>query len=198
MNISRDILSHFTSPFFPAGSTDDIEGGRKEFAADSFLLDGFTAGIWTPAKIQKKRKRRSGPEYTPEDRCSSMFYRNYIQPAREDVSVEESIRNEYSKKGRRFRRRFRVPYCIFEEICASLVDEGYYKGGRCANGWLKVELELLVLASLRLLGSGSTFDLAEEFTNVSAGAIRSFFQKKFWTVVNLYLNGTMHLGFCFV
>ena len=40
-------------------------------------------------------------------------------------------------------------------------------------------LELLVLASLRLLGSGCTFDLAEELTNVNSNTIRDFFQKKF-------------------
>ena len=46
-------------------------------------------------------------------------------------------------------------------------------------GCSKVCFELLVLASLRLLGSGCTFDLVEEFTNVNAMTIRDFFQKKF-------------------
>ena len=124
-----------------------------------------------PEPLERKRKKRSAPEYTPEDRCSSMFYRNYIQPAGEDVSMEVSIRNEYSKKGKRFRRRFRVPYCIFEEICSSMQEEGYYRGGKCRNGWPKVEVELLVLASLQLLGSGCTYDLAEECTNVAQGTI---------------------------
>ena len=93
--------------------------------------------------------------------------------------MENSIRNEYSKMGKRFRQRFRVPYSIFEEICSSLIEEGYYQAGRCANGWPKVEIELLVLASLRLLGSGCSFDLVEECTNVHAHTICKFFQQKF-------------------
>ena len=82
-----------------------------------------------------------------------------------------SIHNEFSKKGKRFRRRLHVPYCIFEEICTSLREEGYYKDGKCWNGWTKVEVELLVLVSLCLLGSGCTFDLVEECTNVAQGTI---------------------------
>ena len=108
-----------------------------------------------------------------------MFYKSYIQPAGEDVSVDLSIHNPYSKKGKRFRRRFRVPYSIFQEICTLMQEEGYYKGGKCRNGWPKVEVELLVLASLRLLGSGCTYDLVEECTNVAQGTIRLFFQNKF-------------------
>ena len=60
-----------------------------------------------------------------------------------------------------------------------MVEEGFYVLGRCANGWPKVGLELLVLASLRLLGSGCIFDLVEDFMNVSVCTIRDFFQKKF-------------------
>ena len=60
-----------------------------------------------------------------------------------------------------------------------MVEEGYFLEGRCRNGWPKVMLELLVLASLQILGSGCTFDLAEEFTNVSSITIREFFQQKF-------------------
>ena len=120
-----------------------------------------------PEKLETKRKRRSGPQYTPEDRCNSLFYKNYIAPAKDDVPVEVSIRNPSSKLGKRFRKRFRVPYGMFEEICRSLVEEGFFMAGCCITGWPKVMLELLVLAGLRVLGSGCTYDLAEELTNVS-------------------------------
>ena len=43
----------------------------------------------------------------------------------------------------------------------------------------KIEIELLVLACLRILGSCCTFDLDEESTNVSDCTIRLFLQKKF-------------------
>ena len=58
-------------------------------------------------------------------------------------------------------------------------EEGYYRGGKRRNGWPKVEVELLVLASLRLLGSGCTYDLAEEFTSVGQETLRCFFQNIF-------------------
>ena len=184
VNISRSAVNQFTSSFLSAGGAGDTQTSGVSCdtigsITDTFSADGFTSGMWTPEKLERKRKRRSAPEYTPEDRCSSMFYRNYIEPADEDVSIELSIRNEYSKKGKRFRRRFRVPYGIFEEICRSLMEEGYFAPGTCRNGWPKVMVELLVLASLRLLGSGCSFNLAEEFTNVSAITIQEFFQKRF-------------------
>ena len=60
-----------------------------------------------------------------------------------------------------------------------MVEEGYYAVGTCANNWPKMSLELLISASLRLLGSGCTFDLVMEFTNFSVCPIHDFFQKKF-------------------
>ena len=181
VNIDRRAVTSITTSFIqPVIST------VQSSAADPFLsftghfsADGFTGDIWAPEKIVRKRKRRSAPECTPEDRCRSMFYRTYIQPADEDICLEISICNEYSKKGKRFWRRFRVPCCIFEEICTSLRDEGYYLDGKCQSGLPKVEVELLVLDSLRLLGSGCTYDLAEECTNVAQGTIRLFFQNTF-------------------
>ena len=101
-----------------------------------------------------------------------MFHKNYVQTACGDVSWGLRIRNDFIK---RHMRKFRVPYCMFEETRASLRDEGHHKDRKCWNGWPKVVLESLVLASLRLLGSGCTFDLAEEFARVSANTIHAFF-----------------------
>ena len=40
-------------------------------------------------------------------------------------------------------------------------------------------LEFLVVASFHILGSGCTFNLAEEFANVLSCTIRNFYEKKF-------------------
>ena len=93
--------------------------------------------------------------------------------------MEKSIRNEFSKAGRKFRKRFRVPFAFFEEICFSLEEEGYFKKGKCRNGWPTVPLELLVLGAVRVLASGCAFDLVEEATNVSLVTHRNFFQRVF-------------------
>ena len=109
-----------------------------------------------------------------------MFWQSYILPSRdENIMLEHSVRNEFSKAGKKFRKRFRVPFVFFEEICSSMEQEGYYEGGRCQNGWPRVPLELLVLGSLRVLGAGCSFDIVEEATNVSYVTHRNFFHDVF-------------------
>ena len=66
---------------------------------------------------------------------------------------EASIRNKCIKKGKRFRKRLRAPYCMFEETYASFHDEGCCQDRKCKNGWPKVEVEILVLYFLHLLES---------------------------------------------
>ena len=140
----------------------------------------FRDPIYHPHTIQKKRKQRSSPEYTPEDRVKSLFYQSYILPSlQEGITFDRSIRNEFSKPEKKFRRRFRVPFAVFEEICQSMEEEGFYSQGRCRNGWPRVPLELLVLGSLRVLAAGCSFDMVEEWTNVSFVTHRNFFNNVF-------------------
>ena len=83
MNFDKNILSNFISPFLSSGVTGDTDVSNNNVdslsSADaSDPVESFLANFWTPEKLAKKRKRRSGPGYSPEDRCNSMFYKTEI------------------------------------------------------------------------------------------------------------------------
>ena len=92
----------------------------------SFSADGFIGGVWVLDKIKQKRKLHSVAEFTPKHRVRSLFYQKHADPASADVCFEASIRRDFSKKGKSFLRRCRVPYCAHEDICALLRDEGHH------------------------------------------------------------------------
>ena len=115
-----------------------------------------------PPRQRQKRKHKS--VYSVADRTTSLFYEKYLS----EKAVENGIKDEGSFLGKKFRRRFRVPYCLFEDICRDIMMEGFYRHGKSdASGSEAVQIELLVLGSLRIMGSGCTFDAIEELTNVS-------------------------------
>ena len=64
------------------------------------------------------------------------------------------------------------------EMCRSMEDEGYYTSGKALNGWPKVAIELLVLGGMRILGSGCSFDVIEDLTNVNETTHCKLFHKK--------------------
>lgn len=137
--------------------------------------------VWTPTKIRKKREKA---QFEPKDRYKSSFYLKYIKPAKDqNIPLEKSLRNPYSRNGKLFRKRFRVPYSIFEFICLDIVEKGIYKSNYdgkerlCVFGRPPVDLEILVLGALRLLSSGVPFDLIEELTNVSYSTHFNFFKQ---------------------
>jgi hypothetical protein len=145
---------------------DYLYGGRTEEERNVFI----------PEKIRKQRVRN---QYTVEDRYSSVFYKNYILPS---LQENPPIRDLSTTIGKTFRRRFRVPFCVFLEICESIkathnLPEDKYD----AKGQEGIKLSLLVLGSLRMLGSGCTFDAIEELTCVSRVTHRKFFHKYFCT-----------------
>ena len=84
---ATQLINSFANSFI-SGDDWSAVAPSAPFASSSgtFSVDEFVNDLWVPVVIQKKRKRRSAPECTPEDRCHSMFYRNYIQTAHDDVS----------------------------------------------------------------------------------------------------------------
>ena len=89
-----DILSTHTDD-----CSDDLCSSHiivEEFCGDMVVSD-TSNDIWTPAKVEKKRKRRSAAQYTPEDRRNSTFWLKYINPARQDVPLGESIRGNLER-----------------------------------------------------------------------------------------------------
>jgi hypothetical protein len=132
--------------------------------------------VFIPAKIRKKCIQN---QYKVEDRYQSIFYKTYILPSLEEDSP---IRNISTTIGKKFRRRFRVPFSVFTEICSSIKAAHNLKEGKCdAKGEECIKLSLLVLGSLRIIGSGCTFDSIEELTCVSQDKHRKFFHDYFCT-----------------
>ena len=81
VNIDTRAASQFINSFtnsFISGDDWSAVAPSAPFASSSgtFSVDEFVNDLWVPVVIKKERKRRSAPEYTPEDRCESIFYRN--------------------------------------------------------------------------------------------------------------------------
>jgi hypothetical protein len=79
------------------------------------------------------------------------------------------------KGGKRFRRRFRVPYPVFQEIVNICRRESWFTEGNDACGHPCAPLELKILGVLRVLGRGYCFDGIEELTYISDETMRVFF-----------------------
>ena len=62
-------------------------------------------------ELTRKRKKRGKNEYTTHDRVMSLFSQKYLQHPKEEEKF-----NEYSRFGKKFRLRFRVPYVLFDAI----------------------------------------------------------------------------------
>jgi hypothetical protein len=82
-----------------------------------------------------------------------------------------------TRRGEKFRRRFRMPMKNFTEIMALIREEKWFPTFEKKNalGDVGVPLDLLVLGSLRYLGREWTFDHLEESTGISEKTHRRFF-----------------------
>ena len=142
----------------------------------SFLDDDSSSSddnsdVWVPPRVRARRSKRS--VYTLQDRENSVFWAKYVLPGQDPSS---GIRDDTSHLGRKFRRRFRVPFDLFEEIVTdvkricnlgdSKIDASHRSG---------IDIRLLVLGSIRYLTSGCTFDAIEELTSVSEKIHRTIF-----------------------
>lgn len=137
--------------------------------------DEVERDIWLP---QNERKARSkSKHYSVADRYDSVFYKKYLLPAAQENSPFQHQESVIYKK---FRKRFRVPYELFQEIVTDIRRVNDIKDERHdATGQESVDLSLMVLGSIRVLASGCTFDAIEELTNVSQETHRVFFHKQF-------------------
>jgi hypothetical protein len=92
---------------------------------------------------------------------------------------DPSIKDPTKQEGQLFRRRFRVPYPIYEDllnICNNSDELGKKQAIDCC-GFPSVPISILLLGTLRILGRGITFDGVAELSNVSEEVHRVFFHK---------------------
>ena len=127
--------------------------------------------------VVRHRKKRGSNIYTVEDRENSLFRVKYLPYSDIELSL---LRNECSPQGNKFRRRFRIPYVIFEYIRDDII-ELYYADRKTTDsrGREVVDIQLLVLGALRYIATGCTFDALDELTCVSAETHRVFVRDVF-------------------
>lgn len=102
------------------------------------------------------------------------------------ILIDPSYRDPIHYNGKTFRRRFRVPFVIFEKILSlcesakSFEDETkllFAKAEIDCCGQETVPISLLILGCLRILGRGMCMDGINELTNISMEVHRVFFHK---------------------
>lgn len=81
------------------------------------------------------------------------------------------------KGGKLFRKRFRVPFPLFERLVEMTRMNNWFKEGKDCCGQTAAPLELKMLGVLRVLGRGYCFDGIEELNFISAESNRVFFHK---------------------
>lgn len=96
---------------------------------------------------KQKRKRQ---QYERGDPWNSSWGRMLKHP---DVSFPTK------RTGKLFRRRFRVPYQVFENLLELTISKNYFGHGKAdCSGRKSIPVELKLLGVLRILGRGWCFD----------------------------------------
>ena len=125
----------------------------------------------TKERITNRRYRRtSSTDLEPRP-----YRRDYFDSSWWKVVTDPLVANPTSAPGKLFRRRFRVPYPVFQDLMEMAQQLGFPKLPISAAKVEGIPLELQVLGVLRVLGRGTCFDGIEELTGGSAEAHRVFF-----------------------
>lgn len=127
------------------------------------------------ASVNVKRKRpRCISSTNPEPRA---YRRCYLDSPWWRMLQDQQVRDPSTYQGKTFRRRFRVPFPVYEDLLGKALELGFPRVPISAVGIKGVPLELQVLGVLRVLGRGTCFDGIEELTGGSAECHRVFFHK---------------------
>jgi hypothetical protein len=127
--------------------------------------------------VRPRKKQRGSNVYTVEDRHNSLFRVKYLPRSDTELAL---LRNECSPSGKKFRRRFRIPYVIFENIRDEII-ELFYSDRKTTDsrGREVVDIALLVLGALRFVATGCTYDALDELTCVAGETHRVFIRDIF-------------------
>lgn len=115
-----------------------------------------------PEYVYRQRKWEERPPYN-----MSPWGRMLVHPRTKDPTDR--------KGGKLFRRRFRVPFPLFERITELTRMNGWFSEEKDCAGRSAAPLELKILGVLRVLGRGYCFDGIEELNFISAEVNRVFF-----------------------
>ena len=147
-----------------------VEEDDDNSAAESVEEDSSNNSIPTGRGHRGPRQSR-----WPRSPYRSTFWMKYIKPAIEASTEDpDSVWHEDSHQGQIFRRRFGVPYVMFNDICRQWKETGEYREERNYVGHICIDARLLILGCFRILTKGLTFDLIDEATDISYQHVHSF------------------------
>lgn len=113
--------------------------------------------------------RKSHKPHSFGDPFATFWYKQYVRLENKDWA------DPMTRKGKLFRRRFRVSYDFFLQLVADVRRRGWYSEGADATGKAGAPLEVKILAVLRVLGRGVVFDEVAEHTGMGEESLRVFF-----------------------
>lgn len=151
-------------------SDSDVELSDDFFGVENIM--NFLDEAENSVPVVKTRKKRGNGRW---DNCIWS-----------DILSNLTYRDPSHYNGKTFRRRFRVPYSIFEKIVSmceearSFEDDGidwFSRSGKDCCNQSTIPLSLLILGCLRILGRGMCMDGVNELTNISMEAHRVFFHQ---------------------
>jgi hypothetical protein len=126
----------------------------------------------------RKQKRRSDVKDRPLKENAPW----HIMLSRAGQGIN-SVSDEHSADGKYFRRRFRVPYALFEALIQVMLDDNWFPAEYEDNGRGKLDscgvrgcsLQVKVLSVLRVLGRGVCFDELYDGSGCSESMMSRFF-----------------------
>ena len=131
-----------------------------------------------PGGRGKKRpaKKAASPRYTGEE-GSKKWRRDphYTQWHKDYVENEHLTRDPSTALGKEFRAKFRIPYNLFEDIVEATRASGLFPDEQVSRrGARPHPLSFKVMAALRRLALGRSFDGLEELSGISREVLSKF------------------------
>ena len=119
-------------------------------------------------EVPERRKRKS-PEHREEFKNIDYTKTNWGKMIRNPL-----VKDPNSRFGKLFRRRFRVPFQLFEFLVQLCTDHNIF----CVKDLHKVKIpvEIKLLCCLRVLGRDDCFDAIEEMSDVPEKTVYQFFK----------------------
>ena len=179
-------LSEFSSVFLEDIHVDfsaefDVRANFAAFDPDDDMDDDRSGSMNTDSvssprqcRRTRRRRRRLNRHYRIESVRTSCWYLNFLKPGQvRDMTHELSLSDRYGE----FRHWFRMPLVKVERLADIFIDRGYVDPPRShfRQCEFRERVELLVMSSLYLLGSGAAFRSCRAVCKISTSEICKFF-----------------------
>jgi hypothetical protein len=174
----EDIHVDFSAKFdfqanFAAFDPDDDRSGSVSPDSVSGL---FSSGLGSPCRRRRRRRhrRRMNCLYRIESVKTSCWYLNFLKPGTVcDLTHELSLSDRFGE----FCHWFQMPLAKVEHLADIFIYRGYVQPPRSyiCQCEFREHVELLVMSSLYLLGSGAAFCSCRAVCKISTSEIRKFF-----------------------